>query len=126
MGGGPPDSTRMGAMARRLPDLIKVDQTAGYVSLGDSTGAMLLEVLTPTSSSGVPAEPAAQTEQVNGKWNGDRLEFQRPGPGGHDITQKIYLEDKGGTLVLETKIPGNGERPGRDFKRVYRKEGASS
>ena len=53
-----------------------------------------------------------------------RREF-RLSAGGREISQEIHVEDKGQTLVLETKIPGDGERPGRTIKRVYRKEGAS-
>lgn len=116
---GPADSTRgsAGRMAR-LPDWIRVDETAGHVVFSDSTGAALLEVLTGGSADGA-GHGSVAVLQLEGKWNGDRLQVERSGPRGGKIVEKYKLEDEGRTLVIETKIESNGRRPSMSFKRVY-------
>jgi hypothetical protein len=116
---GPADSTRRtAARMTRLPDWIRVDETAGHVVFSDSTGAALLEVRTGGSADGAGHGGAAAL-QLEGKWNGDRLEVERTGPRGGKIVERYQIEDRGRTLVVETKIDSNGRRPSMSFKRVY-------
>ena len=41
------------------------------------------------------------------------------------ITQRFSLEDDGQTLVIHHQQPAGGERPAREFKRVYRRVAGS-
>jgi hypothetical protein len=116
---GPADSTRGGAARMgRLPDWIRIDATAGRVLFSDSTGAALLLVRTGSGGTGAEAEPGARLE-LDGTWKGDRLEVKETGPRGGKVEQQYQLEDKGRTLVIQTKIEPSGPRPSITVKRVY-------
>jgi len=102
----------------RLPDLMHVTQTAAVVSFADSSGAVLREV------SEVPADAdtlphARGAEHLSGQWKGGKLVIQRTGPRDSKITETISLENKGKSLQIDTKIEPGGDRPSREFKRVY-------
>jgi hypothetical protein len=103
----------------RLPDLMHVTMTPALVSFEDSTGAVVREVATVSAEADTFAH-APGALHVPGEWKGDKLVIEREGPRGK-VTETISLEDKGSTLVLKTKMEGNGEMPSREFKRVYRK-----
>jgi hypothetical protein len=78
---------------------MRVTQTAATVSFEDSSGAVIREVA--------------------GKWKGDKLVIQRTGPRDSKITETISLQDKGKSLLIDTKFEPSGEMPSREFKRVY-------
>jgi len=102
----------------RLPDLMHVTQTAAVVSFADSSGAVLREVSeVPADADTLPHAPGA--EHLSGQWKGGKLVIQRTGPRDSKITETISLENKGKSLQIDTKIEPGGDRPSREFKRVY-------
>jgi hypothetical protein len=95
-----------------------VTQSATVVSFADSSGAVLREVAeVPAEADSLPHAPGA--EHLSGQWKGGKLVIQRTGPRDSKITETISLENKGRSLQIETKIEPCGERPSREFKRVY-------
>jgi hypothetical protein len=118
-GRGPADSARAGAARlARLPNWIRIDETLDHVTIRDSTGLALLEVVT-SAKERAEDRPSSAVLLLGGTWKGDRLEVERTGPRGGRITEKYRLEDKGRTLVIETRIEPNGRRPAMTLKRVY-------
>jgi len=102
----------------RLPDLMHVSQSPVVVSFADSSGTVLREVAeVPAEADTLPHAPGA--EHLSGQWKGSKLIIQRTGPRDSKITETISLENKGKSLQIETKIESGGERPSREFKRVY-------
>lgn len=123
--GGPADSTRGAGRTARLPDRIRIRESGGNVVVSDSTGADLLEIRAAGPAGSADARGAsAATVLLDGKWKGDRLEVERTGPRGGTIKETYRLEDKGRSLVVETKIERNGRRPAMSFKRVYERVSA--
>ncbi len=132
-GGGPPEgapggegeggAAPEGALANRpvrLPELIHVTETPELVSLEDSTGAVLQEIVTAAGQDTMAHAPGAQV--MNGEWKGDKLVVRREGPRGGTLTTTVSLEGKAGDLlVIRTKIEGRGDMPAREFKRVYQR-----
>jgi len=129
--GGPGGETGMGGGGRgpggaarppRLPDLLHVTMTSTLVSFEDSTGKVLQEVTTLAGTADRQGHaPGALV--LSGVWRGGKLETQRPGPGGSQVTETITLEENGALLVLRTAMPAFGDRPARERKRVYRRVG---
>lgn len=119
-GGGQADGGQSSMRPARLPDFIHITETAAVVSFEDSSGTVLREIAT------VPAEAdtflrAPGALHVSGTWNKDALVVTRTGPRDAKITETISLKDKGKTLVIDTKFEASGDRPSREFKRVYTK-----
>jgi hypothetical protein len=127
-GGGPPPEgsmhrpggpdTRVGGRGRRLPDLIHISHGETTISIEDSTGTVVQEIVTGEA----PKQPADGEMPIgHGVWNkGGALFVTRTGPRG-TVTEQFSLEDKGATLVVRAHMTGrDGEA--RDFKRVYRKQ----
>lgn len=112
--GAGPRGQRVG----RLPETIKVEQSAGTVSFTDSTGAALFVITT-----GAAAKTAADVPRLAGRWVGGHLEIEREGWRGAATKQTYSVEDEGRTLVILTKMPGDGSRPAREMRRVYRRMG---
>jgi hypothetical protein len=94
------------------------------VLLGDSTGTTLLDILTAGGESGDAGGTSVAALELRGKWKEDRLVVERTGPRGGTITESYRIEDKGRTLVIETKIESDGRRPAIRFKRVYDRVGS--
>jgi hypothetical protein len=95
-----------------------VTQTAVVVSFADSSGTVLREVAeVPAEADTLPHAPGA--EHLSGQWKGSKLVIQRTGPRDSKITETISLENKGKSLKIDTKIEAGGDRPSREFKRVY-------
>jgi hypothetical protein len=118
-GRGPADSARAGAArAPRLPQWIQIKETPDHVTISDSTGMALLDVVT-RAKEGATEESSSAVLLLDGKWKGDRLEVARTGPRGGKVTEEYRLEDRGRTLVIETRIEPGGGRPAMSFKRVY-------
>jgi hypothetical protein len=103
----------------RLPDMIHVTETPEVVSLEDSTGAVLQEIVTVAGQDTMAHAPGAQV--MDGQWKGDKLVVQREGQRGGKMTTTVSLEGKGDLLVIQTKMEGMGDMPAREFKRVYQR-----
>jgi hypothetical protein len=101
----------------RLPDLIHITQTEELVSFEDSTGAVLQEITTIGAAKDTLAH-ATGAQVIAGRWDKDKLEYDREGPRGK-VVQTFSLEDDGKRLVLHVKMEGSGEMPTREFKRSY-------
>ncbi|HYQ89966.1 MAG TPA: hypothetical protein VEU09_10120 [Candidatus Binatia bacterium] len=115
--GGDPSMSAAGRPVR-LPDLMHVTQSPVVVSFADSSGTVLREVAdVPAEADTLPHAPGA--EHLSGQWKGSKLVIQRTGPRDSKITETISLENKGKSLQIDTKIESGGERPSREFKRVY-------
>jgi hypothetical protein len=115
--GGDPSGSAVGRPVR-LPDLMRVTQTATVVSFADSSGAVLREIAeVPAGADTLPHAPGA--EHLSGQWKGSKLVIQRTGPRDSKIIETISLENKGRSLQIDTKIEPGSERPSREFKRVY-------
>jgi hypothetical protein len=127
MGGGrPPGEGSDGAAARpgRLPEVVRIEQSGGFVRFADSSGTVLQEI----RSADLPADTAAgarSAQQYIGRWKGDKLEVKRPSWRGTMITETYSLADEGRALVVQTKMASDGSMPSRDFKRVYQRLGDS-
>jgi hypothetical protein len=120
--GDAPD--REGALARRgrgapLPDRIRIEQKAYSVRLEDSLGVVLRSIETAEGAGAADASP--ESTQVEGRWNGSRLEVRREGPRGGSMVQSYSIEDHGRSLVIRTKVERGGGGRTMEFKRVYRK-----
>jgi len=125
-GGRDGDGGRRGRFGGRMPSLMEIHQDAGAVMLADSTGDPFVEIRydgTAPESAPSPSEDGPRV--VAGIWKGASLEVSRGGPGGMSITQSFSLADGGQTLVIHNHMPAAGERPAREFKRVYRRVAGS-
>lgn len=108
-----------GGRPTRLPDVLRIQQSAGFLRLEDSLGTAVREIVTrggPADTTGLPPG----VPRVVGRWKGDRLELKREDGRGGTITETYSLEDHGRSLVLKTKFEG---RRAIEFKRVYRRLG---
>jgi hypothetical protein len=110
-----------GARPVRLPDLMHITQTETVVSFEDSTGTVLQEITTMgTAKDTLLHSPGAAV--IAGAWSDTALVVERQGPRGGKVTQSYALQDRGATLVIETRMESpDGAMPAREFKRVYRK-----
>jgi hypothetical protein len=115
--GGGGEHGQGGSAARpvRLPDLMHITQTKTMVSFEDTTGHVLREITTVSAAADTFAH-APGALQAKGDWKGEQLVVERSGQRGK-LTETITLEDKGQSLVIHTKLEGNGQS--REFKRVY-------
>jgi hypothetical protein len=131
-GGGPRDSSGFrrgpggpggrGRFGGRMPDLIEIHQDMGAVTIADSTGEPFAEI----RFDGTAPETSDEGPRVAaGTWKGNVLTVQREGRNGMKLTQTYALEDGGSTLVVASQVPAFGDRPARDFKRVYRRVSGS-
>jgi hypothetical protein len=101
-----------------LPDFFHITQTDSDVSFEDSTGTVMQEIATVSADHDTLLHaPSAQV--VYGQWKGSKLEIQRQGPRGGQVTQTFELGSHGETLVIEIKMAANGPMPGMTVKRVY-------
>jgi len=92
------------------------------VSIADSAGVPLEEILIGTK---VETPPEGMEDQkavptFGGTWTKGKLEVVRKGRRG-SMTQSFSLEEHGRVLVLRTTMDARGDRPSREFKRVYRR-----
>jgi hypothetical protein len=103
-----------------LPDLIRIEQTSTMVTIADSSGTPLEEiVLGPAPTEQNPlATPDVRT--ASGEWRKDGLEVVRQGPRGK-MTQVFALEDKGKVLTIKMKRESEGRGSSREIKRTYRR-----
>jgi hypothetical protein len=115
--GGGSEHGQGGNAARpvRLPDLMHITQTRTMVSFEDTTGHVLREITTVSAAADTFAH-APGALQAHGDWKGDQLVVERSGQRGK-LTETITLEDQGQSLVIHTRVDGNGQS--REFKRVY-------
>jgi hypothetical protein len=124
-GSGGDRDAHNGARPPRLPYLMHVTETDMIVSIEDSTGAVVMEIATvPPEADTLAQAPGA--EHMTGEWKGDKLVVVHDGPNDSRVTQTIDLEDKGQSLVIDTKIASGDDSPPREFKRVYRKTASDS
>jgi hypothetical protein len=101
----------------RLPELIRIEQTAGGLSIADSAGLPIEQITTAKTPAVVPG---GGVPVFTGEWKKDQLHITREGPRGK-ITETFFLEEDGGALVIQTKMDPSGQRPAREFKRIYRR-----
>jgi hypothetical protein len=123
-GGAAPgrDGGPRGRLGGRMPSLIEIHQDTGAVTLADSTGQPFVEI----RFDGVAPQTGGTTEDkgprvVAGHWHDGVLQFEREGRNGMKAVQSFALEDHGRTLVVHSQMSSDGERPAREFKRVYRR-----
>lgn len=103
----------------RLPELMHVTQMSEIVSFEDSSGKVLQEVgLMDAKHDTLMHSPGAAV--LYGHWNGDTLEVTRDTPMGKS-TQDYWLGADGKSLMIMTRVGANGDRPAREFRRVYAK-----
>jgi hypothetical protein len=111
-----------GGRPARLPSRIHITQDLGIVSIADSIGAPLEEILIGRKVEEPPAgmEDEKAVPRFAGAWNKGALEVERKGRRG-TMKETITLEEGGRDLVIRTSIPARESRPAREFKRVYRR-----
>jgi hypothetical protein len=117
--GAAKEGPRRGAGMRRfrLPEVLRIEHVAGGLQIADSSGARLQEI-----AIGARSASDVETPRVSGRWNGQRLEIQRPGRPGMTFQESWQLEDGGQALVIRTRVePKDGSAPAREMKRVYRR-----
>ncbi|MFI5372288.1 MAG: hypothetical protein ACHQ52_12090, partial [Candidatus Eisenbacteria bacterium] len=114
-GSGGPGSMR----PVRLPDLMHITQTLDVVSFEDSAGKVLQEIgLMPAKDDTLMHSPGALV--LHGQWQADTLAVERTAARGK-MEQGFFLQDGGKTLVIHSRVVGNGNSSIVEFKRVYRK-----
>ena len=111
-----------GGFFGRLPDVIKIDETHGLVTLRDSTGKALQEIATAPGDSTVPAEKSS-VPRLGGRLDGSHLEIERPAPMGGTIFETYALKSDD-VLEIHVKIQPDGDMPPREFVRVYHRVSA--
>jgi len=114
-GGGERGAGASAARPVRLPDVMHITQTRTMVSFEDTTGHVLREITTVSAQADTFAH-APGALQAKGEWKGEQLVVEGSGQRGK-LTETITLEDKGQSLVIHTRLEGNGQS--REFKRVY-------
>jgi hypothetical protein len=119
---GRPGGEGGGMRRMRLPDLFHVKQESSSLLIADSTGQAVEQIV--TSSAAKPA-PSGEVAREIGHWRGDRLEVEREGPRGGMISESFQLTEGGRVLVIRTSMPAMGDRPAREFKRVYVRQSGS-
>jgi len=119
--GAEPGGERAGGERPRpvlLPDLFHITQSDNDVSFEDSTGVVMQEIATVSADHDTLLHaPSAQV--VYGQWKGPKLEIQRQGSRGGQVTQTFELASHGETLVIEIKMAAHGPMPAMSVKRVY-------
>jgi len=118
MGGERWNAARRPGSRFRLPDVVRIEQSAERVQLEDSLGVTIGEIVTGKALAG-----SEDVRRLEGKWHGDRLEVKQSNPRGGQMTQTYHLADDGRTLEVTMKME-RGNMPTREFVRVYRREGA--
>ena len=117
-GGGPGGGERPRPIL--LPEFFHITETDNDVSFEDSTGVVMQEIATVSAEHDTLLHaPSAQV--VYGQWKGSKLEVQRRGPRGGEVTQTFSLADHGQMLIIEIKMAANGPMPGMSVKRVYQR-----
>jgi hypothetical protein len=117
-GGGEGRAGGGDARPMRMPDFMHVTETSTVVSFEDTSGHVLREITTvPAEADTFAHAPGAM--RLTGQWKGAELDVQGAGGRGGRMSEMITLEDGGNTLVIHTRIEASGDRPARDFKRVY-------
>jgi len=101
---------------QRLPDHIRIEQTNAMLTIADSSGTPLQEIVIGSAANGTTPD----VPTLSGEWRKDGLEVVRQGPRGK-MTQVFALEDKGRVLVIKMKRESEGRGPSREMKRTYRR-----
>lgn len=105
----------------RLPSRIHIRQDLGTVSIADSIGAPVEEIVIGRKVEGVGGmEDEKAVPTFAGVWSKGALEVERKGRRG-TMKTTITLEEDGRDLVFRTSMPAREARPAREFKRVYRR-----
>ena len=112
--GGAGGEGQGGGRRPRLPERIHIDQTNAMVTIADSSGMAIQEIVIGTPA---PAETEGNVPTASGEWKKDGLHVVREGPRGK-MTQVFALEDKGQVLVIKMKRESG---PAREIKRTYRR-----
>lgn len=122
-GGMAPGGARRGDRSRRgagaMPRILHIAQGGGVITLSDSAGTALEEIVYED-----PAPPSRGVRRLGGEWDGARLVALGEAPMGGVLTQHYSLEDGGRTLKIRTRVEPEGDRPTLEFVRVYRRETA--
>ncbi len=111
-----------GVLPVRLPSRIHIRQDLGTVSIADSIGAPVEEIVIGRKVE----EPRAgngdekAVPRFAGVWSKGALEVERKGRRG-TMKVTITLEEDGQDLVFRTSMPAREAQPAREFKRVYRR-----
>ncbi len=114
-GWGRADEGSGGGQRMRVPDFMRIVESAGFVRLEDSSGTALREIATRGGAADTTSLPSG-VPRLLGEWKGDRLEVKHENARGGTITETYALDGKGRSLVLTTKFEG---RRTFEFKRVY-------
>jgi hypothetical protein len=118
-----PRGDRAGHGPGRMPEIFSIVQATDSVELRDSTGVVIRRIVIGAKGEVAPKD-ASGVEQVPGTWKGPELVVETPSPRGGTATQTYKLSDDGKSLNITTHIDANGDRPARDFTRVYQRKSA--
>lgn len=113
--GGPREGRRAGGPGE-IPRLLRVTERDGLVTLADSAGTALHEIVTAD-----PAPPPTGVRRAGGEWDQGTLVTLRDLPMGGLVVERYAVRDGGATLEIRTRIEPEGDRPAREFTRVYRR-----
>ena len=111
---------REGGRRPMLPDLIRIEQTSTMVTIADSSGTPLEEIVIGSAPTEQNPLAAPDVRTASGEWRKDGLEAVRQGPRGK-MTQVFALEDKGKVLTIKMKRESEGRGSSREIMRTYRR-----
>ena len=103
-----------GPRPRRWPSRMHIRSTPDLVSVEDSAGFVLEQI-----AIGGAVGDTTGTPHFAGSWFGDSLKIEHPGPDGAKVAEIIALAEKGETLIIRTHLIRGNEQ--WQFKRVYRR-----
>jgi hypothetical protein len=100
-----------------LPGYLQISQRPGMLRIADYDNRTLQQIIIANRY----RSPDDGRGYLIGRWRGSKLEVERDGPRGSTIIQTFSLENRGRTLVVQTRQEGGRSRWVGEFTNTYRR-----